>query len=136
MSGQPTIPGLLEFDVTDLVVGDNIIQKGDDLEATVTFDGDGWIWTFIEVLATAAGVPVTAQFYAEGMGIGPGEFDLGTVDVTLSGGAYTATVTCDTGSAPTDMDEGVYRIQCLVQVGDSAIVGHADGDVLISVHEP
>ncbi len=138
MAGQPNLPGWLVFDVTDLTLSDNTVHEGDSFDITVTFVGSGAIWAFLEWISDNIGpIAATAQFYAEGMGVGPGEYDLGSVDTPLAvgGSPYSTSVTVDTGVAPTDLDEGVYRIQCLVQVGNSSITGFYDGDLLLSVYD-
>jgi len=141
MAGQPTLLGWLVFDVTDLTVSDNTIQQGDSFDINATFTGDGAIWALLEMISDIVGpgiVTATAQFSAEGMGANAPEYDLGNVPVNLTAGGspYTATLTVDTSAAPTDMQEGVYRIQCLVQLLSSAIMGFYDGDLLASVFAP
>jgi hypothetical protein len=142
MAGQPNFPGWLVFDVTDLTVGDNTVRGGDNIDITVNFTGSGGIWAFLEWLSDNIGpnpgvIGATAQFYAEGMGIGAGEYDLGSVVTPLAvaaAGSYSASITVNTGAAPTNLAEGVYRIQCLVQVGNSGIMGFPDKDLLLSVY--
>lgn len=138
MAGQPSLPGWLVFDVTDLTLSDNTVHEGDSFDITVTYTGVGAIWAFLEWISDNIGaIPARAQFYAEGMGVGAGEYDLGFVDTPLAVGAspYSASITVDTSAAPTDLAEGVYRIQCLVQVGNSAITGFCDEDLLLSVYD-
>jgi hypothetical protein len=132
------MPGFLVFDVIDLTVSDNTVKKGDSFDITVEYEGSGSIWDFLEWISDNIGpINAKAQFYAEGMGVGPQEYDLSTVSVPLitGGNPYSASVTIDTSAAGLNMTEGVYRIQCLVQVETSGIMGFFDGDLLVSVYE-
>jgi hypothetical protein len=138
MAGQPNVPGFLEFDVTDLTLSDNTVHEDDSFDVTVTYTGTGGIWNFLEFISdNFAPLNATAQFYSEGMGVGAGENDLGSVDVQLitGGSPYSASITVDTSVATTDLDEGVYRIQCLVQVENSGIMGFFEGDILLSMYD-
>ena len=133
MAGQPDLTGWLVFDVTDLKLDDNTVHEGDSFDITVDFTGTGGIWTLLEQLSITA----TTKFYAEGMGIGAGEYDLGSKDTPLvpNTGSYSETLTVDTSAATTALAEGVYRIQCLVQVLNSGIMGYYGEDLLLSVYD-
>jgi len=136
-TGQPQILNVLEFGVTDLQLDDQTVHEGDSFNITVDFEGKGWIWAFLEWISDNIGIlNATTNFYAEGMGAGAQEFDLGSTATPLaSGAAYSATLTVNTSAATTLLLEGVYRIQCLVQVEGSAIMGYYPDDLLLSVYD-
>lgn len=125
MSGQPTLPGWLEFDVTAVTASDIIIQVGALFDVSVEFDGSGWIWGGME----AAGEPYTATFYMEGIGAAAPEVDLGTATGNLGAGPYTATLTGISVATA-----GVYRLACMVQLDNYQVVtGFIEG-LLVQVH--
>jgi hypothetical protein len=116
MPGQPNIPGVLVFDVTNLqafepagsLAPNIVIPAGGSFDLVATFDGSGFIWTAFEGL----GIAWSASFYAEGQGANAPELDLGAVGGVLAPGAgpYSATLTVAAG-IPTP---GVYDMACMV----------------------
>jgi hypothetical protein len=119
MTGQPNIPGWIEFDVSNLEVTKEpgldpniIVDKDDPFDLTATFDGDGLIWTVLELISDFPGIKVVGKvsFSAEGIGQEAEEEDFEPAEVILqgAGGPYTATVTVPGG----ELDVGVYQMAC------------------------
>lgn len=119
MSGQPQLPGWLEFDVTNLeVTADpspaptNIVRKGADFDLTATFTGSGAIWVILELISDLPNVEVVAMvtYSAEGIGANADEEDFGPAEVVLAAGGspYSVTTTVPANT----LDEGVYIMAC------------------------
>lgn len=104
-----------------------IIPLNGSFEVKVDFDGSGGAWQALE----NAGAKVEVKFYAEGIGFGAKELDLGTENLTLSAGPYTATRAVTAGIDT----EGVYRLGCLIRVSPPSDIVGFEENLLISVSQ-
>jgi len=135
MPGQPTFPGWLVFNVMSLAISDNIVAAGAPFSVSVTFDGSGSIFEGTASPPTGlegTSQPFTANFYAEGIGAGALEIDLGSVPGNLSpaGGPYTATLPVAGGIGTA----GLYRLGCTVTLNNYLdIAGYQEG-ALLQIH--
>lgn len=128
MSGQPQLPPWFVFDVTNLQVTEPgglspavIVPTNGPFDLSVTFDGTGPIWDFVEAL----GIQFKVNYYAEGLGYNAPDYDLGTQVVTAlaAGGPYTDPVTKLVGAAIPSA--GLYQLACTVTtVVPGPIAGH------------
>jgi len=130
MAGQPQVPGVLEFDVSNLEVSvdpspspTNIIPAGANFELRATFGGvAGGMWW--EAMKTA-GEPFTVEFFAEGLGAAAPDADLGSTPGTLlaADDTYTPVFLVVGGIANT----GLYKVACVVTFDDiPGVVGYYD----------
>ena len=133
MPGQPTFPGWLVFNVSSLTISDNIVAAGTPFTLSATFDGTGSL--FEGTAAPPTGLegtnqPYTARFYAEGIGAGAPDIDLGNVAGNLSpaGGPYNANLMASIGTP------GLYRIGCTVTMNNYLDIAGFQENVLLQVH--
>lgn len=129
MPGQPDNNPWITFDVTAMQVSEpsgltpaSIVPVNGPFEVSVTFDGVGPIWDWVEQSV----VTFQINFYAEGLGANAGEYDLGTVnqDTINDGGPYT--VSLNNISIPI---AGLYQLACTV-TSSSPVAGFIEGMTL------
>jgi hypothetical protein len=102
-----------------------VIPLNGPFELKVDFDGTGGAWQALE----SANAAFRVKFYAEGIGLGAKELDLGTETGNLGTGPYTVT-----HSVPAGIDtEGIYRLGCLILISPPSGVMGFDENLLISV---
>lgn len=131
------------FDVNTLVVTEpttadapsTIIPAGGAFDLSLTFKGSGVPFNGFENLATAYRV----SYFAEGIGIGANEVDLGNVDKTLipGHGTYSGDETkLKIASGANPLKPGVYRIAGLVTFPSvPGMTGFVE-DLIIEVFQP
>jgi hypothetical protein len=104
-----------------------IIPLNGPFDVKVDFDGTGGAWQALE----NAKAPFEVKFYAEGIGFGAKELDLGTENGNLSAGPYTVTRAVAAGIDT----EGVYRLGCLIRISPPSDVVGFEENLLISVSQ-
>lgn len=117
MTGQPTIPPFLTFDVTGIQITEpsgallptNIVPVDSPFSLKVLFNGSGMIWEWLKLL----GVQWEAKFSAEGIGALAQEYDFPANFGNLAPGsnAFTAEIDVPAGIPVA----GVYEVTCLVR---------------------
>ena len=140
MTGQPTLPGVLVFDVTNLEINEpepplehteSIIDYTEPFELTVTFTGAGLQWFNI---VRNCNPKYKACFYLEGLGQRV-ELDLGcetgyVADLKPGGGTYQVTHRVDGIK-----DYGLFIVGATVEFpGWIGILGYSR-DLMIQVSE-
>lgn len=121
------------LDVTDLTLAASVINPGQDFEATATITGDPLDAMWGAIKDPALGLSLKVTFFAEGFAGAP-EQNLGdpiSVPLVLADDVYTVT----NDPYDPDLEPGVYRINCLVQVEHpfDHVAAFFSGDVLGSV---
>ena len=104
-----------------------IIPLNGAFDVKVEFDGTGGAWQALE----NANAPFEVKFYAEGIGFGARELDLGTEMGNLSAGPYLVTRNVAAGIDT----EGVYRLGCLIRISPPSDVVGFEENLLISVSQ-
>jgi hypothetical protein len=136
MSGQPETGSnpFVTFDVASLAVAEpsgtlppaTVVPVGGSFDIIIGFDGAGIIWDSLEMLGL---IGYEVHYFAEGMGTGAMDADLGLVtgNLTAGGGPYTATLTTSLASI------GVYLLSAYVIFPAFPAVAGFVGNVLIQV---
>ena len=116
MPGQPNIPGVLVFDVTNLQINEPpgaqapsiVVPINNPFDLVVTFQGSGMAWLGFENGA----IQYDCHFYAEGQGIAATDIDFGVQSGNLvpGQGTYTETLNVAAGIP----NPGIYDITCRV----------------------
>ena|SRR5215207_7234904 len=104
-----------------------IIPLNGPFDVKVEFNGTGGAWKALE----NAAADYEVKFYAEGIGLGALELDLGTETGTLGTGPYIVTRAVAAGINT----EGVYRLGCLIRISPPSNVVGFQENLLISVSE-
>jgi hypothetical protein len=104
-----------------------IIPLNSPFDVKVEFDGTGGSWQALENAESYFEV----KFYAEGIGYGAPELDLGTEIGYLGSGPYTVSHTVEEGIDT----EGVYRLGCLIRISPPSNVVGFEENLLISVSQ-
>ena len=141
MAGQPQIPGVLSVDVTALEISAlggiwmpmTIVAENESFDLGASFQGSGLVWQWLKNWGTSFRV----SYFAEGIGLGPKEVDLGSTAPT----ALTASNTY--GPADTKLTvpggtltPGVYRIACILSFpGAPGLTGFFE-QLVIEVYKP
>ncbi len=143
MSGQPQIPGVINFDVSHVAVtregapGDQfvpeitILDRGDSFDLTIRFTGSGFVWNWLKTL----GATYKVEAHAEGYGNTAGEYNLGSVTGALNPANNTYNVVLPVSGATINRN-GVYMIAAMVTFDPplNGLLGFVEG-LKIMVHE-
>lgn len=124
MAGQPSLPSaVLGIDCTTIDVNEvgagaiapsNIVDAGSDIELSAQFNGDGFVWDNMKPPGVPGGAPWEIHYYAESMGPGGNDVDLGSVSGNMNASdSYSSPATTQTVTAGT-LSAGIYRIACVV----------------------
>ena len=154
---DPSLPGLIEGDVTNVAVNESppfspfslansVIDNSEPFDIAVEWNVSGPLAT---LWITALGSPWLVRVYAESQGPGP-EILLSTTSVsaatfagTTNDRTYTATMSVPANTLPEDVggDSGLYRLTASVFLNSSLgapgydMIGFSDGPV-IQVENP